>query len=45
MSPYYYLFLAYGAIWVLLAFYLFSLGRRAGRLSAELEELRRRLRP
>ena len=37
-----YLVLAYGLIWVALATYLWILGRRLGRLSREIEELRRR---
>jgi CcmD family protein len=37
-----YLVLAYGLIWAALAFYLWVLGRRLGRLSQEVAELRRR---
>jgi CcmD family protein len=35
--------LAYGFIWLAVFGYVFTVGRRLGRLNAELEELRRRL--
>ncbi len=35
--------LAYGFIWVAVFGYVVSVGRRLGRLNAELDELRRRL--
>jgi CcmD family protein len=35
--------LAYGFIWLAVFGYVFAVGRRLGRLHAELDELRRRL--
>jgi CcmD family protein len=35
--------LAYGFIWLAVFGYVFTVGRRLGRLNAELDELRRRL--
>jgi CcmD family protein len=35
--------LAYGFIWLAVFGYVFQVGRRVGRLDAELEEIRRRL--
>jgi len=35
--------LAYGFIWLAVFGYVFAVGRRLGRLDAELDELRRRL--
>lgn len=43
MTPFHYLFLAYGLVWLSLGVYLFLLGRRIGRVQGDLQELRRRL--
>lgn len=43
MTSLQYLGLAYAFIWLGLGFYLFSLGRRLGRVRGELEELRSRI--
>jgi len=43
MTPYQYLFLAYGLIWLTLGIYLFLLNRRIRRVQGDLRELRRRL--
>jgi len=40
---FWFLFSAYGAIWLLLALFLFRLGRRHAALERALEELRTRL--
>jgi CcmD family protein len=44
MNPMRYLVLGYSVIWIALAVYLISLGRRLGRLRQELDELSRRVR-
>jgi CcmD family protein len=43
MTPFHYLWLAYGFVWAMLGLYLFLLGRRVARMRGELEELKRRL--
>lgn len=45
MTKFHYLALGYALIWMALAFYLISLGRRLRRLSETIQQLRQRVGP